>query len=141
MPQTTITIPEKNTINRRANLLLLVQEYALNNVAEHGATKGVNTDFAAKCEISRSLLSQLKGELKEGKPTKSISDKLAKQIENKFAKPVGWLDEVHEEQMPSSGEVAFLTLARETWHKQNARGKRTLMKAVKDFKADVAIEF
>ncbi len=119
-----------NSINtsvvRRANLLFLLQGYAENYVANGTTTTGIDQSFAAHIQVSPSMLSQMKS----GRP---ISDKLAKQIESACKRPANWLSEQHTDQKPSSGEAAFMTLAREAWRTQDAKGKRTLAKVVRDF--------
>jgi hypothetical protein len=117
------------TTNRRLNLLSMLKEFTESHIANDGSAKGVEELFAVHLQLSPSRLSQIKG-------SRTIGDKLARQIETISRQPVGWLDEHHPEQLPSPGEAAFLALAREIWHKQNARGKRTLTHLIRNFSKD-----
>jgi hypothetical protein len=121
------TMTSNTTVIRRQNLLLLLQEFAEQHVNTEGATKGSEQAFAAHLQISPSRLSQIKSSI-------AIGNKLAHQIEVICKRPTGWLSENQPDTKPSTAEIAFLSMAREIWQGQNAKGKRTLAKLVKDFR-------
>jgi hypothetical protein len=118
--------PDNLTVTRRHNALALFQEFVAQAVAGGAPPKGLEQSFAAMVQISPSLWSQVKS----GRP---IGDKLARQLEHHGGKPVGWLDDVHDAaHLPDAAEDRFIDSARKAWRAQNAKGKRTLVKLVKD---------
>jgi len=112
------------SVMRRTNLLVLLHEFAETAVSSGALTKGIEQAFAAKIQVSPSMLSQMKA----GRP---IGNKMARQIEALCAKPVGWMDEVHAAVKPTQAEEAFVELARHAWRAANAQGKRELMRMLK----------
>lgn len=123
-PSTSITTD--HTAARRGNLIVLMREYVEQYKADTDAKdfRGVEQAFARHIGVSPSVLSQLK-------KSRAISNKLARQIENIFKRPLYWMDQPSQE--PSSAELAFVAMAREVWLAQNAQGKRSLAKVVRDF--------
>jgi len=105
---------------RRSNVLILFGEFVAEH-ASHGAEPlGLAAKFAEKLQISASMWSQIK-------KGRVISDKLARQIENRCGRPALWLDAPPSaEAMPDPGEERFVELARQAYRAQNARGKRAL---------------
>lgn len=128
MPPSTLIDNSNITINRRLNLLTLFQEFTEMHIGNGGAPKGVEQLFAAHLQLSPSRLSQIKG-------SRPIGDKLARQIEVISEHPIKWLDEYHPEQVSSPAEDAFIAMARDVWHAQNAKGKRELTRLVRIFKS------
>lgn len=127
MPPTTAADSAPNiSVLRRVNLLLLLQEFAENWVATGTTTKGIDQAFAERIQVSPSMLSQMKA----GRP---IGNKTAAQVEALCKRAAGWLDMQHPDQKPSPAEDAFVALARKIWRAQNAKNKRTLQHAVRDF--------
>jgi hypothetical protein len=117
------------TVTRRRNVLSLFQRYAESQMAQGIAPKGIEQAFAASLEISPSLWSQIKS-------SRSIGDKLARQIERHAKQATQWLDEAHEPSvMPDVAEKRFLDLAQRVWRQSNAKGKKQLLQALKLFKA------
>ncbi|MDO5652772.1 MAG: hypothetical protein Q4G39_01555 [Brachymonas sp.] len=123
MPQPAPPQQPNLSVLRRQNLLALLQEFAENMVSAGAVTKGIEQAFAEKIQVSPSMLSQMKA----GRP---IGNKIARQIEVLCKRPAGWLDTQHPDQKPSPAEEAFVTLAREVWRSQNAKGKRELQQYV-----------
>ena len=108
------------TTVRRQNLLALYQEFVQQAVAKGGTPRGLDQDFAARLEISPSMLSQIKS-------ARPIGDKLARQIESHCGRNAGWLDaEGLQPAMPDGAEERFVALARAAWKGANARRKREL---------------
>ena len=105
---------------RRSNVLILFGEFVAEH-ASHGAEPlGLAAKFAEKLQISASMWSQIK-------KGRVISDKLARQIENRCGKEAIWLDAPRSaEPLPDPGEERFVELARQAYRAQNARGKRAL---------------
>jgi len=119
------TVTENVTTTRRRNMLALYQDYARQHLAKGESAKGLEQAFAATLEISPSTWSQIKS-------ARPIGDRLARQIEQHAGRPVGWLDERHDEMQPSdAAEERFLELARRAWRHANARGKRDLAHLLK----------
>ncbi|MGA8515169.1 MAG: hypothetical protein WB821_10450 [Burkholderiaceae bacterium] len=127
MPSTPAADSDPNiSVLRRLNLLSLLQEFAENWVATGTTTKGIDQAFAERIQVSPSMLSQMKA----GRP---IGNKTAAQVEALCKRPAGWLDMQHPDQKPSPAEDAFVELARKMWRAQNAKNKRALQLAVRDF--------
>jgi len=121
-----------HTVTRRRNALALFQEFMSVAVTEGVAPKGLEQSFAAAMQISPSMWSQIKS-------SRPIGDKLARQLEHRGGKPVGWLDEVHGiAAAPDAAEERFLELARTAWRAQNAKGKRELVRLLKTAGAGAA---
>lgn len=116
------------TVVRRNRLLVLLQSFVQEQAAIGMPPKGLEQAFAAKLQISPSLLSQIK-------KSRPIGDKLARQVETACGKPAQWLDACDEQSpapVPSPAEELFVELARAAWRQANAKGKRDLMKNFKD---------
>ncbi|MGA0611275.1 hypothetical protein [Caldimonas sp. KR1-144] len=107
------------TVIRRQNALALFQAWAEAAVAAGAAPKGLEQAFARELEISPSMWSQIKS-------SRPIGDKLARQIEQHCAKPVGWLDEERESAGLTAAEQQFLALALNAWRATNSAGRREL---------------
>ncbi len=109
------------TTVRRQNLLVLYQEFVQQAIAKGGTPRGLDQDFAAKLQVSPSMLSQVKS-------SRPIGDKLARQIESLCGKAAGWLDEEGlQAVVPSAAEDRFIALAREAWRAANAKRKKELV--------------
>ncbi len=104
---------------RRRNALALFQAYAERALAAGAPPKGLEQAFAAQMAISPSMWSQIKG-------SRSIGDKLARQLEHHAGRPPGWLDEAREPATPTPAERAFAELAMAAWHATHAAGRRAL---------------
>lgn len=111
-------------MNRRSNLLQLIGDYVSDATARGEAAFGIEKRFAELMEISNVSLSQFKS-------SRNIGDRVARQIESKAGKPVGWLDEDHGTHIATDSEQAFLELARQAWRGTDAKGRRELMKKAK----------
>jgi hypothetical protein len=112
------------TVTRRRRLQLLLQTFFQEQAAQGVPPKGLEQTFAAKLQISPSLLSQIK-------KARPIGDKLARQIETMCEVPSGWLDrEVEELEGADPAEEAFLALARQAWRSANARDKRAITRLI-----------
>lgn len=112
------------TLVRRNNLLWLMQQFLKEAIAGGSSPKGLEQEFAAKLQISPSMLSQIKS-------SRPIGDTLARQVERLCGKAGNWLDEEHAQaSLPSAREERFIELARQAWRRANAQGKRELMKAM-----------
>jgi hypothetical protein len=107
------------TTTRRLNALALFQAYAEQALAGGASPKGLEQAFAAALEISPSMWSQIKS-------SRPIGDKLARQIEKHQGKPVGWLEEVREDQSPTAAEKVVMELALAAWRSTNSAGRKTL---------------
>ena len=113
------------TVTRRLRLHELLSVFVQAEVAQGQPPKGLEQAFAAKLQVSPSLLSQIK-------KSRPISDKVARQIEVACDVPLGWLDtESPEPAGPTPAEEAFIALARARWRKANAKEKRALMRLMK----------
>ena len=113
------------TTTPRRNVLALYQEFAAQKLAADPTAQGLEAAFAASLEVSPSTWSMMKGK-------RPIGDKLARQVEAHAGKPAGWLDEEHAEHAaPDAAEEHFLQLARTAWRAANAKGKRDLLRAVR----------
>ena len=111
---------------RRANALALYRAWAQDRMAAGDAAKGLEQAFAALIQVSASMWSQIKKD-------RPISDKLARQIEHHAARPAGWLDQPHEDSsVPDGAEQHFLEVARAAWRGANARGKRDLLRQLRE---------
>jgi hypothetical protein len=112
------------TVHRRRNVLALFQSYAEGAIAAGTVPKGLEQAFAAHVEISPSMWSQVKS-------SRTIGDKLARQIERHCGKPVGWLDEEREAAGLTPGEQQFLALALQAWRTTNSDGRKALRSQMK----------
>lgn len=111
---------------RRGNLLMLLQEFQTQAIAQGRSSVGLNAEFARQLEIKPAQLSQLKT------PAFAIGDKLARQIEHHTGKAAGWLDEDHGAgRAPDEAEEHFIAQARAAWRATNAKGRRELLRAVR----------
>jgi hypothetical protein len=92
---------------RRENLHALIRAFAQTRIAAGESAVGVERAFAEQLQVSKSLLSHLKH-------ARPISDAMAKQFESRFAKPTGWMSQVHTDivSRPAPGEEAFIAAAR-----------------------------
>jgi hypothetical protein len=107
------------TLQRRRNVLTLFKSYAESALAGGASPKGLEQAFAASLEISPSMWSQIKS-------ARPIGDKLARQIEQHCARPVGWLDEERADEGLSAAEQQFLALALKAWRASNSQGRKDL---------------
>lgn len=128
MPSPKNTSIPNTTLVRRANLLVLLHEFTEQHLDAGESAKGVEQAFAAHLQMLPSRFSQIKS-------SRPIGDKLARQIEALCKRPALWLDAEHIDVKPSAAEESFIALARSVWRKQNAKQKRMLMLAVKNFNA------
>ncbi len=108
---------------RLRNLLALHQAFVERMVAQGVAPSGLERAFAASIEISASLWSQIKA-------GRSVGDALAKQIEHKAGKPLGWLDAVHAVTLADPTEEKFIAACRQAWRASNRQGRQTLKKFI-----------
>lgn len=115
---------------RKVNLLSLFRTYAEGRIAAGALPRGLDSEFAEKLQISRSMWSQLKG-------SRTPGDKLARQIEHACGQPPGWLDEDHSGPTapPTEAEAAFLALALEAYRSTTAEGRRTLRQLIHEVRA------
>lgn len=108
---------------RLRNLLALHQAFVARMVAQGVAPSGLERAFAASIEISASLWSQIKA-------GRTVGDALAKQIENKAGKVVGWLDQVHAETASDPMEEKFIEACRQAWRASDKQGRLALKKTI-----------
>ena len=113
------------TVTRRQNALALFKAYAEKALAAGAAPKGLEQAFAATVEISASMWSQIRS-------SRPIGDKLARQIEQHYGKPMGWLDEERLVEAPSVAEQQFLALALTAWRASNSAGRKVLRERLKE---------
>ena len=114
------------TLTRRANAVALYQTFLQERIAAGDAPKGLDQTFAALLEISPSMWSQIKS-------ARPISDKLARQIEHHTQHPTGWLDQDQGvARAPDAAEDRFVEMARAAWRSANAKGRRELVRAMKE---------
>ncbi len=92
-------------------------------VSQGVAPSGLERAFAASIEISASLWSQIKG-------GRTVGDALAKQIESKAGKAVGWIDEVHAETASDPMEEKFIEACRKAWRASDKQGRSALKKTI-----------
>ena len=128
MPEPTFASPTNRL--RRENLLRLLREFTEAQLSLGVPAKGIELAFAAHLELSPSTLSQLKS-------SRNMGDKMAAQIEQHAGKASGWMDAEHLGVMSTSGESAFIELARLAWRATDAKGRRTLMRLAKSKFTDV----
>lgn len=85
---------------RRANALLLFDEFVRNTVAHPDAAtlRGLDRRFAERLQIQPSYWSQIKSR------SRQIGERLARQFESLSKKPYGWMDQSHEAPPPESAE-------------------------------------
>lgn len=118
-------IQENTTLTRRNKLQLLLGLFVKEQVDMGVPPKGLEQAFAAKLQISPSLLSQIK-------KARPIGDKLARQIEVACDMSLGWLDQPgNAPAEPTAAEQAFMEAARSLWRRSNARQRRTLLRFMK----------
>lgn len=116
---------ENTTLTRRKNLLFLLGVFVKEQVDRGVPPKGLEQAFAAKLQISPSLLSQIK-------KARPIGDKLAKQIEVACDMSSGWLDQPGDAPAePTAAELAFVEAARSLWRRSNSKQRRTLLRLMK----------
>jgi hypothetical protein len=117
--------PENTTLTRRKNLLCLLGAFVKEQVDMGVPPKGLEQAFAAKLQVSPSLLSQIK-------KARPIGDKLARQIEVACDMSLGWLDRPGDAPAePTAAEQVFVEAARSLWRRSNAKQRRTLLKFMK----------
>ena len=107
---------------RRTNLHTLLQAFSLEQMAAGQPAKGLEVAFAAKLQVSASMLSQIKR-------NRNISDALAKQIERICKKPDGWMSATHSPDacpIQDMDEVQFLELARKAWRQSSPEERQRL---------------
>ena len=115
--------PQTHHQLRLRNLLALHQAFVAHMVSQGVAPSGLERAFAASIEISASLWSQIKG-------GRTVGDALAKQIEHKTGKAVGWLDQIHEETASDRMEEKFIEACRKAWRASDKQGRMALKKAI-----------
>jgi hypothetical protein len=78
---------------RRANALLLFDEFVRNTVADPDAAtlRGLDRRFAERLQVAPSYWSQIKSRARH------IGERLARQFETLCHKPPGWMDEPHDQ--------------------------------------------
>lgn len=103
---------------RRSNVLALHQEYQERAIATVGHARGTESAFAQHLLMHPSMWSQIKS-------SRTITDLLARRIEARCGRPIGWLDRNHGA-VTVTAEDSFVELARKIWRAQTARGKREL---------------
>jgi len=119
------SVQENTTLTRRNKLLFLLGVFVKEQVDMGVPPKGLEQAFAAKLQISPSLLSQIK-------KARPIGDKLARQIEVACDMPLGWLDQPSDAPAePTAAEQVFVEAARSLWRRSNARQRRNLMRFMK----------
>ncbi len=99
------------------------QAFVERMVSQGVAPSGLERAFAASIEISASLWSQIKA-------GRTVGDALAKQIESKAGKALGWLDEVHADTVSDPIEEKFMDACRQAWRASNRQGRLALKKAI-----------
>ena len=109
---------------RRANLFLLLREFAEKQIALGAAAKGIESAFAHHINVSRVTLSHLK-------TSRNISDKVAAQIEVLAGLEHGWLSVAHELDTVTPAQQAFVAFAVKAWQGGNAKERRRLMQLAK----------
>jgi len=119
-------VEENITKLRRQNAVALYREWAQERLAAGDNAKGLEQSFAAAIQLSPSMWSQIKS-------ARPISDKLARQIESHLGKPRSWLDADHgDTAAPDAAENHFLEVARAAWRATNAKGRRELLRSMRD---------
>lgn len=119
------SVQENTTLTRRKNLRCLLGVYVKEQVDMGMPPKGLEQAFAAKLQISPSLLSQIK-------KARPIGDKLARQIEVACEMSLGWLDQPGDAPVePTAAEQAFVEAARSLWRRSNSKQRRTLLRFMK----------
>jgi len=95
---------------RRNNLLQLFSDYVASRMAEAPSQQitGLDREFAAVIQVHNTYFSGMKS------GSRTIGDKLARQIETLLAKKKGWLDEVHDCAKPVELDK-FLQLAEKAY--------------------------
>lgn len=82
-------------------LMKEISQIRLENARALADSVGGTGEFAARIDREPTQASRFMGR----NPTKKIGDRMARHIEGKFGKPIGWLDTDHS-RPPSSGNVA-----------------------------------
>jgi hypothetical protein len=108
---------------RLRNLLSLHQAFELELLATGQSLGKLEQDFAKALDISASLWSQIKS-------GRTVGDKLARQVESKRSKPLGWLDQMHPETSVDPEEKKFIALCRVAWSTANRAEKNQLKRMV-----------
>lgn len=116
---------ENTTLTRRRNLVVLLGGFVKEQVDMGVPPKGLEQAFAAKLQISPSLLSQIK-------KARPIGEKLARQIEVACGMALGSLDQpVDAPADPNAAELAFVDAARSLWRRSNGKQRRTLLRIMR----------
>lgn len=110
---------------RRSNPLLLLREFSQTRIAAGEPTNGTEKAFAARLQMSKSLLSQLK-------TSRPISDANAAQIESLCKRPSGWLsiEQAAVSQRSAPGEEAFIAAARRAYRTADRGGRQKLRELI-----------
>ena len=103
--------------------MALYKQFVEHRVALGEPPMGLERAYAQHIVISPSLWSQIKG-------GRSIGDALARQIENKSEKTIGWLDELHPDTAPDPAEEKFLAMCRDAWRGGNRKTRTDLKRFV-----------
>ena len=105
--------------HKKAERTRLFKAYAEKALAGGAPPKGLEQAFAAMLHISPSMWSQIKS-------SRTVGDKLARQIETLCKKPAGWLDEAQVSVAPTPAEAAFLELALAAYRLTNSAGRKAM---------------
>ena len=107
-------IPDRTSV-RRANLLQLFSEFVSTRMAQSPSQQinGLDREFAALIQVHNTYFSGMKS------GSRTIGDKLARQIEVLCSKAKGWMDEAHVTQETPAADnanqstelLAFLDMA------------------------------
>lgn len=117
---------------RRANALLLFDEFVRNTVAHPDAAtlRGLDRRFAERLQIQPSYWSQIKSR------SRQIGERLARQFESLSHKPYGWMDVSHapppaataEQARPADDDERFVVSLVLTYYRRDpARAKAKLL--------------
>ena len=101
-----------------------MREFSENQLAKGIPAKGIEGLFAELLQVSPSTLSQLKS-------SRNVGDKIALQIEIRFGKEQGWLSIIHDSEVVTQAQQAFLTLASAAWQDGSAKERTRLMRLAK----------
>lgn len=115
---------------RRENLGALLKSFSQAQLAAGMPPKGLEQAFAARIQISPSMLSQIKR-------SRNISNSLATQIECLSGKSDGWLSQPHPTADSTNSTQAEFTeedlidLVRKTWRSANAQQREQIARTVR----------
>lgn len=112
------TAPQHLVDTRRSNVLALREEYQERILAAGGLERAPESAFAKHLLMHPSMWSQIKN-------SRTITDLLARKIESRCGKPMGWLDRNHGA-TAGAAEDNFLDLARKVWRAEDFEGKQEL---------------